>query len=87
MLQEIYAHQTIGITDLKRGDTSFIAEIDEPVAILKRDAVQAYLIPAKLMAYFMEKLEDIELAKTANERISNLENGKSSKIAVNIDEL
>ena len=87
MLQEIYAHQTIGITDLKRGDTNFISEIDEPVAILKRDSVQAYLVPPRLMAYFIEKLEDIELTKIANERLSALEKGKSSRIAVKLDEL
>jgi hypothetical protein len=34
-LQTIYANKTIGITDLKRGDTSFIDELDEPIAYSK----------------------------------------------------
>lgn len=86
-LQAIYAHKTIGITDLKRGDTSFIDELDEPIAVLKRDSVKAYLIPEKLMAYFMDKLEDIELSKIANQRLKELEEGKTKTISVDIDEL
>lgn len=86
-LQVIYAHKTIGITDLKRGDTSFIDELDEPIAVLKRDSVKAYLIPEKLMAYFMDKLEDIELSKIANQRLKELEEGKTKTISVDIDEL
>jgi len=86
-LQAIYAHKTIGITDLKRGDTSFIDELDEPIAVLKRDSVKAYLIPEKLMAYFMDKLEDIELSKIANQRLKELEEGKTKTISVDINEL
>lgn len=86
-LQTIYAHKTIGITDLKRGDTSFIDELDEPIAVLKRDSVKAYLIPEKLMAYFMDKLEDIELSKIANQRLKELEEGKTKTISADIDEL
>lgn len=86
-LQAIYAHKTIGITDLKRGDTSFIDELDEPIAVLKRDSVKAYLIPEKLMAYFMDKLEDVELSKIANQRLKELEEGKTKTISVNINDL
>lgn len=86
-LQAIYAHKTIGITDLKRGDTSFIDELDEPIAVLKRDSVKAYLIPEKLMAYFMDKLEDIELSKIANQRLKELEEGKTKTISVDINDL
>ncbi len=70
-LQTIYANKTIGITDLKRGDTSFIDELDEPIAVLKRDSVKAYLIPEKLMAMISRYLDDIKLAKMTNERIAN----------------
>lgn len=48
-LQNIYATKAINLTELKRGDTNFIDNITEPVAILKRDCVKAYLIPVKLM--------------------------------------
>jgi len=69
-LQTIYAHKTIGITDLKR-DGRIIDNIDEPIAVLKRDSIKAYLIPEKLMAMIADYLDDIKLAKMANERITN----------------
>ena len=80
-IQTIYAQKTIGITDLKRSDTAFIDNL------LKRDTVKAYLIPEKLMAYFMDKLDDLELAKTVNSRLKDLEAGKTQTIAVDIDDL
>lgn len=86
-LQTIYAHKTIGITDLKRGDTSFIDELSEPIAILKRDSIKAYLIPEKLMTYFMDKLEDMELSKIANQRLKELEDGTTKTIKVDINDL
>ena len=86
-LQTIYAHKTIGITDLKRSDTSFIDDLLEPIAILKRDSVKAYLIPEKMMALFADYLDDVKLAKVANHRLQDLEDGKTVTVAVNIDEL
>ncbi|MBX9596945.1 MAG: prevent-host-death protein [Burkholderiales bacterium] len=86
-IQTIYAQKTIGITDLKRSDTAFIDNLLEPIAVLKRDTVKAYLIPEKLMAYFMDKLDDLELAKTVNSRLKDLEAGKTQTIAVEINEL
>lgn len=86
-LKAIYAHKTIGITDLKRGDTAFIDDLDEPVAVLKRDSIKAYLIPEKLMEYFMDLVDDRKLAQIANERLKELEEGKTTAIAVNIDDL
>ena len=85
-LQTIYAHKTIGITDLKR-DGGIIDNIDEPIAVLKRDSVKAYLIPEKLMAYFMDKLEDIELSNIATQRLKELEDGKTKTISVDINDL
>ena len=86
-IQTIYAQKTIGITDLKRSDTAFIDNLLEPIAVLKRDTVKAYLIPEKLMAYFMDKLDDLKLAKTVNSRLKDLEAGKTQTIAVDIDDL
>lgn len=86
-LQTIYAHKTIGITDLKRGDTRFMDDLSEPIAVLKRDSVKAYLISEKLMEYFMDMLEDKELVKIANQRLKELDEGKTKAISVNLDEL
>lgn len=82
-VQTIYAHKTIGITDLKR-DGSIIDFIDEPIAILKRDSVKAYLIPEKLMAVIADYLDDIKLVKLVNERIDK---EWDKAVEVNIDEL
>jgi hypothetical protein len=82
-LQTIYAHKTSGITDLKR-DGGIIDHISEPIAILKRDSVKAYLIPEKLMSALADYLEDIKLAKMANERISK---EWDRTIAVDINDL
>jgi PHD/YefM family antitoxin component YafN of YafNO toxin-antitoxin module len=86
-LQAIYAHKTIGITDLKRGDTSWIDDISEPIAVLKRDSIKAYLIPEKMMELIADYLEDIKLTKIANKRLQDLEDGKTSTLAVKIDDL
>jgi len=82
-IQNIYAHKTIGITDLKR-DGSIIDSIEEPIAILKRDSVKAYLIPEKLMAEIVDYMDDIKLAKLVNERIAK---EWHSAVEVNIDDL
>ncbi|HMT03014.1 MAG TPA: hypothetical protein PKD00_06860 [Burkholderiales bacterium] len=86
-LQKIYADETIGFTDLKRGKTNFIDTFEKPIALLKRDEVKGYLIPTKLMAYFMEHLEDMELADIANQRLNELETGKSKTIKINLNDL
>ena len=56
-------------------------------AVLKRDSVKAYLISEKLMAYFMDMLEDRELAKIANQRLKELDECTTQTISVNIDDL
>lgn len=69
-LQQIYAHQTIGITDLKRGNIiDIIDKIAEPIAVLKRDAIKCYLVPEKFMQKISEILEDVNLAELVNQRI------------------
>jgi len=82
-VQTIYAHKTIGITDLKR-DGSIIDFIDEPIAILKRDSIKAYLIPEKLMSVIADYLDDIKLAKLVNERIDK---EWDKAVEVNINDL
>lgn len=86
-LQKIYADKTISMTDLKRGDMSFMDGLDAPIAVLKRDQIKGYLIPNKLMAYFMDHLEDMDLIDVVNQRLDDIESGKSSTIKVSIDEL
>ncbi len=82
-LQTIYAHQTIGITDLKR-DGGIIDNITEPIAILKRDSIKAYLVPESFMVKVADYMEDMELSRIANERIAK---EWDQAIAVDINDL
>jgi len=66
-IQHIHTDQVIGITDLKRG-SNFVEHLDRPIAILKRDTVQAYLISPSMMDTFMELIEDEKLRKIAQSR-------------------
>jgi PHD/YefM family antitoxin component YafN of YafNO toxin-antitoxin module len=86
-IQTIYANKTIGITDLKRGDTKFLDNFAEPIAVLNRDSIKAYLIPEQMMKHFIEMQDDIKLKQLVNKRIQDLEQGKTKTIKVNIDEL
>jgi hypothetical protein len=82
-IQTIYATKTIGITDLKR-DGNIIDSIDEPIAILKRDSVKAYLVPEKLMSIIADYLDEIKLVEAVNQRIDKEWN---KAVEVNVDEL
>ena len=85
-LQTIYAHKTIGITDLKR-DAHILDHITEPIAVLKRDSIKAYLVPERFMEMLADYLDDIELSEIANQRLKELEDGKTQAIEVNINDL
>jgi len=85
--QKIYAEQFVGITELKRKDTTFIENLSEITAVLKRDSVKAYLVPTSIMETIVEALDDIFLTKTVNQRLKDLRQGKTATVKVNIDEL
>lgn len=59
-LQDIYATKAINVTELKRSNTDYINNINEPIAILKRDSIKAYLIPVELMKIIMKKSNQVK---------------------------
>jgi hypothetical protein len=65
---DIYAHKTIGITELKR-TTELLDNVIEPIAVLKRDMVKCYLVPEKFMQTVIELIDEIQLTKLVNKRI------------------
>ncbi len=85
--QRIYAEQVVGITELKRQDTSFIENLKEITAVLKRDSVKAYLVPPSIMEKLMEALDEISLTKTVNQRLKDLHEGKTTTVKVSINDL
>ncbi len=70
----ILADISAGISELKKNPMSVIEQGEGmPVAILNRNEPVFYAIPAKAYEELIDKLEDIELAKIAKERIDEPE--------------
>ena len=65
---EIYAHKTIGVTELKRYP-ELMDNIIEPVAVLKRDVVKCYLVPEQFMQKVTEFFDEVQLTQLVNKRI------------------
>lgn len=70
MAHKILADTVASISELKKNPMATIREGDgEPVAILNRNEPAFYCIPAKAWEELLEKLEDLELGKIAEQRI------------------
>lgn len=69
-LAPILAGKSVSISTLKVNPSAAIeAAGGEAVAILNRNSPAAYLVPAKAWEELMERLEDLELAEIARERV------------------
>lgn len=78
----ILADSSASVSDLKKNPMAIVNGGEGfPVAILNRNKPAFYCVPAEAWEILLDKLEDIELAKLANERM----NDKSFKVSV--DEL
>jgi antitoxin StbD len=68
-IEPILADAGISISELKKNPTAAIAAAEGfPLAILNRNMPAAYLIPAQLWEEILDRLDDIELVRTARER-------------------
>jgi len=78
----ILADSSASVSDLKKNPMAIVNGGEGfPVAILNRNKPAFYCIPAEAWEIILDKLEDIELAKLAKERM----NDKSFKVP--LDEL
>jgi antitoxin StbD len=78
----ILADSSASVSDLKKNPMAIVNGGEGfPVAILNRNKPAFYCVPAEAWEILLDKLEDIELAKLANERM----NDKSFKVS--LDEL
>ncbi|MCF6264260.1 MAG: type II toxin-antitoxin system Phd/YefM family antitoxin [Xanthomonadales bacterium] len=78
----ILADSAASVSDLKKNPMAVVkAGEGFPVAILNRNKPAFYCIPAESWELLLDKLEDIELSKLANERMGD----KSFKVS--LDEL
>lgn len=69
-VEAILASASVPISELKVNPTAVIEAAEGmPVAVLNRNKPVAYLVPAESWEALLDKLEDIELAKLARERM------------------
>lgn len=82
MAHKILADMSASISELKKNPMAIAASGEGfPVAILNRNEPAFYCIPAEAWESVLDKLEDIELAKLAKERINK------ERVKVSLDEL
>lgn len=82
MVFQVLTQTAASITELKRDPMgTFNAGEGAPVAILNRNEPAFYCVPPALYAQLMDMLEDVELARIADERANE------PTIRVNIDDL
>jgi antitoxin StbD len=59
----------VSVTELKRHYASILAQADdEPVAVLKHNRPEAYLVPAAYFERLLNQLEDLQDAQLIRER-------------------
>ena len=60
---------SVSITDLKKNPSAIIREAEgAPVAILNHNRPSAYIVPADAFEAMLEKLDDLEIKKTVENR-------------------
>ena len=83
-MEHIYSQYSASISELKKNPSALISDANgSAIAVLNHNKPTAYLIPAETYEKMLEKIDDLELIKTAKKRL------KSSKktIKVKLDEL
>ncbi|MBA1445070.1 MAG: hypothetical protein M3H12_15515 [Chromatiales bacterium] len=84
MPHAILADVVGSISELKRNPSKFVsAGHGGPVAVLNRDTPEFYCVPAELFEGMVGRLDDIELAAIARERLSRADEA----IPVSLDDL
>lgn len=83
-MRQVLADCSASISELKKNPTALLADSDgSPIAILNHNKPTAYLVPAETYEWLMDIVDDHELSKLVDERMSD----KASAIEVNLDDL
>tara|TARA_Y100000588_G_C14159656_1_gene884248 strand:+ start:971 stop:1222 length:252 start_codon:yes stop_codon:yes gene_type:complete len=83
-MQTLHATQVASISEHKKNPTKVINDSHgQPVAILNHNTAAAYLIPVETFERMMDLLDDNELSKIVEKRLST----PFKSVKVNIDEL
>lgn len=81
-MQRVEADIAISVSDLKKNPSQVMAQADgQAVAVLNHNRVMAYMVPAARFEAMMERLDDLDLAKTIQDRADEL------PIRISLDEL
>ncbi len=61
MMDTVFAHTTVSVTELKRNYAAIIKQSDEsPIAILNHNRPESYLLSAAFYEKLLARLEDLE---------------------------
>lgn len=72
MAHLVLANTAASISELKRDPMGTVAAGEgQPVAILNRNEPAFYCVPAKTVEALMERLDDLELNRVADQRLSD----------------
>ncbi|ASQ45409.1 type II toxin-antitoxin system Phd/YefM family antitoxin [Legionella clemsonensis] len=83
-MQTLFATQVASISELKKNPTKLINDAHgKPVAILNHNTAAAYLIPVETFEKLMDLVDENELYKIVEQRLS----ARFTSIKVNIDDL
>jgi len=81
-MQRVEADIAISVSDLKKNPSQVMAQADgQAVAVLNHNRVMAYMVPAARFEAMMERLNDLDLAKTIQDRADE------QPIRISLDEL
>jgi len=85
VVQSVYSDKTVSVSEFKRNPSAVLREAEgETLAVLNRNQVDFYAVPAKLyeqMALLLEDMEDREMAAIALSRMDD------PTIPIDIDDL
>lgn len=83
-MQTLFATQVASISELKKNPTKLINDSNgKPIAILNHNTAAAYLIPVETFERLMDLIDENELYKVVEQRLSS----PFESIKVDIDEL
>lgn len=81
-MQRVEADIAISVSELKKNPSQVMAQADgQAVAVLNHNRVMAYMVPAARFEAMMERLDDLDLAKTIQDRADE------QPIRISLDEL
>lgn len=83
-MQTLYATQVASISELKKNPSKIIKDSHgQPIAILNHNTAAAYLIPVETFERIMDIIDDNDLNKIVEQRLS----ASFKSVKVDIDEL